>query len=131
MKPKQIILKTWNETETENLKNKTKQNDDNGLKTSSKKPVAKREWEWSEVRAGWLAAVLLLARIFLFSVGMESSEVGSFVLFFRCCGQETHRNDTEQKCGVFFCEYDKVVAVSDVVAIVFVVVHFWLVVKIL
>lgn len=67
---------------------------------------------------------------FLFSVGMESSEVGSFVLFFRCCGQETHRNDTEQKCG-FFCEYDKVVAVSVVVAIVFVVVHFWLVVKIL
>lgn len=57
--------------------------------------------------------------------------MGSFVLFFRCCGQETHRNDTEQKCGVFLCEYDKVVAVSVVVAIVFVVVHFWLVVKIL
>lgn len=32
MKPKQIILKTWNETETENLKNKAKQNDDNGFK---------------------------------------------------------------------------------------------------
>lgn len=42
-----------------------------------------------------------------------------------------HTETTPNKNAGFFCEYDKVVAVSVVVAIVFVVVHFWLVVKIL
>lgn len=121
-------LKTWNETETENLKIKTKQNDDNGLKTSSKKPVAKREWEWSEVRAG--CSTVVGPNFFIFGWnGVEWS--GVFCVVFSLLWSRDTQKRHRTKMRGFFCEYDKVVAVSVVVAIVFVVVHFWLVVKIL